>query len=246
MHIAWQIAIIVLGVIVALPILYIILFFTSCLVINGKKTYEKPNKYYSWLMRSGHRFLFFFANIGVDITGIEKIPQGRCLLVSNHRSAYDPFCTWVVLHKKEITFISKEENMRIPLIGKLAKRIGCLPIDREDPRKAVKTISVASKLIAEDKLSVAVYPEGTRSIGADLLEFHNAVFKIAQKAQVPIVVLTVDGSEKIKKNFLFKRTHVKINVAEVIDKEFVVNSTTKDIGDRVKESMIRSLTAENK
>ena len=242
MDIALKIILITLGVIIGLILLVVLVFFGSALFVNPKKEYVKPNKYYAFVLEMTHRTLFTLGNIRVKTVGKEKLPSGRFLLVSNHRSAYDPLCTWVSMHEREITFISKEENLKKPFIGRWGKRLGCLPIDREDPRKAIKTINRAAELIAEDKLSMGVYPEGTRSVGAELLDFHNAVFKIAQKAKVPIVVMAIDGSEKIKKRFLFRRTNVYITIADVIDTEFVINNGTKEIGERAKNSMINALS----
>lgn len=245
MYIALQIILIALAVVIGLALLIVILFLSSTLFINPKKVYVKPNGYFVFVLKIIHRFLFTLGNIRVKTIGKEKLPNGRFLLVSNHRSAYDPLCTWVSMYEKEIVFISKEENLTKPLVGRWAKVLGCLPIDREDPRKAVKTINRASELICEDKVSVGVYPEGTRSEGLELLPFHNAVFKVAQKAIVPIVVMTIDGSEKIKKRFLFRRTRVTITITDVLDTEYVLSNGTKEIGDRVRSSMISSLAQNN-
>ncbi len=74
-----------------------------------------------------------------------------------------------------------------------------LPIDRENPRKAIPTINRAAKLLKEQEVSVGIYPEGTRGKDCRLLPFHNGVFKIAQKAEAPIAVLSITGTEKYPK-----------------------------------------------
>lgn len=66
-----------------------------------------------------------------------------------------------------------------------------MAIDRENPRNALLTIEKAAKLIESDEVSIGIYPEGTRSKECVLLPFHNGVFKIAQKASVPIVVASI-------------------------------------------------------
>lgn len=50
------------------------------------------------------------------------------------------------------------------------------------------TVQKAADLLTSDTVNVAIYPEGTRSKNCTLLPFHNGVFKIAQKAEVPIAV----------------------------------------------------------
>ena len=120
-------------------------------------------------------------------------------MVSNHRSKFDPILSWLVFGDRQLSFISKPENFKVPVFGRLIHRLCFMPIDRENPRNAVKTINRAVDLINRDVATVAVYPEGTRNYGEGLLPFHNAMFKIAQKANVPIVVVTVKNTYDIQK-----------------------------------------------
>lgn len=108
-----------------------------------------------------------------------------------------------------------------------------MAIDRENPRNAMKTILKAAELLKQDEVSVAVYPEGTRSKSCELLPFHNGVFKIAQKAEVPIVVVAVRGTETIHKKYIRHRSDVWIDIIDVLSAEEIKGSRSKDIGDRV-------------
>ncbi|MBQ5745087.1 MAG: 1-acyl-sn-glycerol-3-phosphate acyltransferase [Ruminococcus sp.] len=94
--------------------------------------------------------------------------------------------------------------------------------------------------------TVAVYPEGTRNYGEGLLPFHNAMFKIAQKAQVPVVVVTVRGTYEIQKNYPLHRSHVYIDVAEVLDAAEVRQTKTAVLGDKVRDIMLKNLRGEAK
>ena len=64
----------------------------------------------------------------------------------------------------------------------------------------VGSFTKAAELMKNDVVSVGVYPEGTRNRDGSLLPFHDGVFIIARKADVPIVVATIDGTEKIPYN----------------------------------------------
>ena len=108
-----------------------------------------------------------------------------------------------------------------------------MAIDRENPKNAMKTILKAAELLKRDAVSVAVYPEGTRSKTCELLPFHNGVFKIAQRAEVPIVVVAVRGTENIHKNYIRHRSDVWIDIIDVLSAEEIKGSRSKDIGDRV-------------
>ena len=119
-----------------------------------------------------------------------------------------------------------------------------MEIDRENPRNAIKTINAASELIVNNEVSVAVYPEGTRSKTKELLPFHNGVFKIAQKSSVPIVILTIQGTENIYKNIPFKKTDVQMKFVSVISEEEVVSMSTSEIGEKVKTILLDNLKEE--
>ena len=87
-----------------------------------------------------------------------------------------------------------------------------MPIDRKNPRKAIPAINRAAKLLRQQEVSAGIYPDGTRSKNGQLLPFHKGVFKIAHKAEAPIVVLCVTGTEKISKRTPFRRTDVYLDV----------------------------------
>jgi 1-acyl-sn-glycerol-3-phosphate acyltransferase len=179
----------------------------------------------------------------LHVEGLETMPKGRFLLVSNHRSNYDPIATVWALRRWDMGFITKPENLKIPLAGPLIYKCNYLPINREDPRKAITTIHQAATLLENDVVSVGVYPEGTRNREGDMLPFHNGVFKIAQRAKVPMVVLSTAGTEKISKNMPWHRTDVTLKVCRVIPAEEVAQSTTAQLSDQVREILTQELAA---
>ena len=174
-----------------------------------------------------------YGRLRIHLTGAEKLPEGRFLVVSNHRSGYDPISTVWALRSRDLAFITKSENHRIPIAGPLIFGSNYLPIDRENPREAMKTISAAADLLINDVVSVGVYPEGTRGREADMLPFHNGVFKIAQKAKTPLVVATVRGAEDIGKNLPWRDTDVHLRICEVIPAE-ELGANTAALSERVR------------
>lgn len=183
-----------------------------------------------------------FARVRIRFTGEEKLPQGRFLLVSNHRSNYDPITALWAMRARDIAFVTKPENLRIPLAGPMIYKANFLPIDREDPRRAMTTIQTAAELIKNDVVSIGVYPEGTRSKEGELLPFHNGVFKIAQKAAVPVVVLSTEGTENIHKNFPLRHTDVTLRVCAVLPAGDVRESSTAALSAQVRGLLERELS----
>ena len=220
---------------------YIWLIIISALCVNMKKEYERDSRYYRWLLNSSTAIAVRHIRIHIRVTGKDMLPKGRFLLVCNHRSKFDPILSWHIFAKENLSFISKPENFKVPIYGRLIHRCCFLPIDRENPRNAIKTVKQAVRLIDEDIASVAVYPEGTRNYGEELLPFHNAMFKIAQKANVPVVVMTVKGTYEIQKNFPLHKSAVDMDVLGVIPVETVKALKTNELGDMVAEMMNKKL-----
>ena len=217
---------------------WVFLVVCSCFV-NGSKLYDKHSGFYRWLLVSSTWHLVFVGRVHFHTKGMEKIPKDkRFLLVCNHRSKLDPITSWYLLKDYDLSFISKEENFHVPCWGRLIRRCCFLPIDRENPRNAMKTIDMAANLIKNDQVSIAVYPEGTRNFGEGLLPFHNGIFKIAQKADAPIVICGIKGADKMKDNFPLHGTDIYFEVLDVLSAEEAKAQRCNDIGDHARNLML--------
>ena len=215
------------------------------LLIDKDKPQEKPSKFWLWHLHAVADLLVFYARADVSISGTELIPKDtRYLMVSNHRSLADPVVMVNKMPKEEITFVSKPGNLKIPIIGKVMHKCGCLPLDRENNREALKTVKAATEYINKDYCSVVIYPEGTRSKQEGMLPFHAGSFKIAQRADVPVVVVALRNTDKVIHNFPLTKTHVYIDVIGVIDAGYVKEHKTKDTAQLAQEMIEKKLAEE--
>lgn len=215
------------------------------LLIDKDKPQEKPSKFWLWHLHAVADLLVFYARADVSISGTELIPKDtRYLMVSNHRSLADPVVMVNKMPKEEITFVSKPGNLKIPIIGKVMHKCGCLPLDRENNREALKTVKAATEYINKDYCSVVIYPEGTRSKQEGMLPFHAGSFKIAQRADVPVVVVALRNTDKVIHNFPLKKTNVYIDVIGVIDAGYVREHKTKDTAQLAQEMIEKKLAEE--
>ena len=165
---------------------------------------------------------------------LEKMPQeGRFLLVCNHCSDSDPIILLRCLAKYQLAFVSKRENSTMFVIGPMMHKLLCQLINRENDREALKTILNCIQILKEDKASVAVFPEGgILTEDGKLHHFKPGVFKIAQKAKVPIVVCTLKNTLPVVHNILhLKPSHVQLDVLEVIPVETVLAKKTVEIAE---------------
>ena len=117
----------------------------------------------------------------------------------------------------------------------------CIPIDRENPRNAVKSKNAAVENVKNDVCSMAIYPEGTRARERDMLPFHAGSFKIATKSGAPLVITTVSNTNDVHRNAPFKRTHITLRICEVVPAEEVSASSTAELCERARKVMCESL-----
>lgn len=232
----------ILLAILALILLPFVILFICGLFVNPKKEYDDDSKFFRFLLYTSTAFAIWLLRIRIHTTGIENIPEDTLpLFVSNHRSCYDPVLQWHVLKKWNPAFISKPENFKVPFFGRIIRKCCFLAIDRESPKKALLTINRAARLIKKGEVSIGVYPEGTRSKTCELLPMHSGVYLIAQKACVPIVVLTVTGTENIHKRTPFRASDIYIDVVDIISTEDVKAVKTDVLGERITAKMAEKL-----
>ncbi len=224
------------------------LFFgIACAVVDMKVLPDKDSKFYRKMTYLYVDALKTVLGLKIITKGLENTPKDtRFLLVSNHISDLDPVVLFYSFYKSTLAFISKRENDQKPFVGQIQRKILCQPINRENDREALKTILRCVQFIKEDKVSIGVFPEGYTSLDGKLRHFRNGVFKIAQKANVPVVVCTVRGTrESMKSLFKLKGGHVEIHMLEVIPAEEVKALSTAELGEKVYGLMAADLGAEN-
>ena len=214
-----------------------------CALVDTGKPQEGDSRFYRAVMYVYIEALMTLVLVRLHTKGLEKTPkEGRFLLVCNHLFLADPGILLHCFKKSELAFISKQENMDMPIIGKFMHKISCQMLDRDNDRQALKVILKCIQMIKDDEVSVGVFPEGYTSKDGKLHHFRSGVFKIAQKANVPIVVCTIRGTREIFKNCVkLKKTDVDLHLVEVIPAEELKGKTAVEISHRVYESMISDL-----
>lgn len=133
----------------------------------------------------------------LHVTGRENIPDVPVLYMGNHQSYFDPYIMLSLREDRRETYIAKIEMRKYPVMGEVSEAFGALFLDRNNPREGLKTILEAIDRISSKGHDVLIYPEGTRSKGPDLGEFHKGSFKISQKTGCPIVPVVIDNSYRM-------------------------------------------------
>ena len=172
---------------------------------------DRSHKIYFILTKVFSAPVLAIAGIKVKITGKENvIPKTPYVFVSNHRDLFDiPVLQRYV--PNDFSFVFKKELAMIPLFGWQMELGPHIIIDRQNPEKAMKSIENAKKMLVQKKISVLLFPEGTRSKTGEMLPFKRGAFHIAAQVGFPIIPVTISGTQN-----LFQSKPFKINSGKVI------------------------------
>lgn len=143
-------------------------------------------------------------------------PRRPYVAVSNHESYADIF---LISHLPwEMKWLSKETMFRIPGFGWMMRMAGDIAIRRGERASTVQAMAEARDRLGK-RVSVMIFPEGTRSRDGNLLPFKDGAFRLAVEAGVPILPIVVAGTRNAmaKGSFRFQRSRARVKVLPPIE-----------------------------
>jgi 1-acyl-sn-glycerol-3-phosphate acyltransferase len=143
---------------------------------------------------------------------LENVPPNQsAVFCVNHQSALDIPILFVHLPVR-FRFLAKRSLFHIPFLGWHLRRSGHIPVERERPHEALKSLEVAGDRIRSGT-PVVLFPEGHRSRDGQLRAFKRGPFFLAIKAAVPIIPITLNGTRHVLKPDTY---HVRSGQTEMI------------------------------
>jgi len=175
--------------------------------------------YVDFLTRLWVRFILITCGVKISVEGSENLERGELyVFVANHQSLFDiPACIAAI--PARLRMLAKKELFRIPVFGWGMWGVGHVRIDREDRKKAVKSVGRAVERLKSENISPLVFPEGTRSPDGKIHPFKKGAFVLAVKAQRKVVPVTITGSRNIlpKKSFFISPGAIHVIIDKPID-----------------------------
>lgn len=130
----------------------------------------------------------------VKVRGAEKVDAtANYVIASNHGSLMD-ICVLFGWLPMPFKFLAKRELLRVPFIGWYLQRDGHLTVDRKSLRSSVESTNECARLIREKRLSVLIFPEGTRSPDGELQRFRDGAAFLAIQSGVPLLPVAIAGA----------------------------------------------------
>ncbi len=133
------------------------------------------------------------AGVRFEVRGAEGIDWSRPhVFVANHQSMID-ICAMFRAVPVPLRFVLKQELSRAPLVGRYAKAMGMVFMDRGSTRAAARSTREAAEIV-RGGASLCVFPEGSRSRDRRVASFKGGAFQMAIDAGADVVPVAIDGS----------------------------------------------------
>jgi 1-acyl-sn-glycerol-3-phosphate acyltransferase len=150
--------------------------------------------------------------------GLEHLPPNDSppyILVANHQTYIDP--VWICLPlRRRIRYMAFSTAFSWGFVGRLINYLGAFPVPH-DGRGTIAAMKTAMNSLRDGAVLV-VFPEGGRAFAdGKMREFRAGAFRIAQKADVPVIPVTISGGNRIwpqKQKYpqLFRRVVIKYHL----------------------------------
>ena len=159
-----------------------------------------------WLVRAVLQ-PFFHLWFRLSRIGREHIPaEGGFIIAANHRSFLDPFVIGVMV-RRPIYFVAKRELFTRRQVAWFLNQLGAFPVNRgEGDEDAMAT----ARLILERGDGVLIFPEGTRIRPGGLGDAKRGVGRLALQTGVPVVPLSIIGTEAIRRGWRIRPHKVRV------------------------------------
>lgn len=188
--------------------------------------------------------LLWAAGCKVELIGKENLVLDQPVLyVSNHQGNFDiPILLGTIPGHKG--FVAKDSIEKMPMVSTWMKHVHCVFMNRENIRQSAAAINEGIRNIKAG-YSMVIFPEGTRSLDGELLEFKPGAFKLGTKPAAPIVPITIDGSIHMmpKGSYAIKPSVVRVVIHPAIMPEDYADKDTTELAEIVKNLIGSSLKA---
>lgn len=172
-----------------------------------------------WFLRvPWSRVLLWAGGARLEVQGLEHVPrEGPLVFVANHQSTIDIPVLFAAL-PRDFRFVAKRALKYVPVLGWYMWLARFVFVDRGNRREAIASLEKAAAQI-RGGVSIAMFPEGTRSESLRILPFKKGPFALAMKAGVPLVPVAIEGSGRLmpKNSWNITPGPIKVSIAPPID-----------------------------
>ena len=174
------------------------------------------------------------------VDDVRPDPRRPYVFVANHASNADPFL--VAMVPWEMKWLSKKSIFDIPLLGWMMRVAGDVEVDRGNKESARKAMAEMRERL-DRKLSIIIFPQGTRSPDGTVGPFREGAFRLAIEAGVDIVPLAVTGTAESlpKGSIAFRQTSASVTVLPPVSTKGMTVEDAPRLAEKVREEIARAI-----
>ncbi|MCF7858381.1 MAG: 1-acyl-sn-glycerol-3-phosphate acyltransferase [Candidatus Cloacimonetes bacterium] len=160
------------------------------------------------------------------------------LLMANHVSIFDvPLLKAYIPHY--CIGVEAHHQFKWPVYGWLISRLGTIPIERTSIYSSMRSMEKA-KVLLQAHTSIAILPEGGRTLNGSIQPFKKMPFHLAKQAEVGIIPIGLSGLYKLKPKGKWHITPTTITIyfGDPITSETVNKLSIEELKDHVRDQII--------
>lgn len=183
------------------------------------------------IVQRAFKVILFLSGVKTTVIGTENVPKDEAVLyVGNHNSYFD-ILTLYSRTPGLTGFISKKEIGRVPLLRTWMRYLYCLFLDRDNIKEGLKTILEGIEYVKKG-ISIAIFPEGSRSENGEIGEFKEGSLKFAEKTGCKIIPVAQNNTRAVfEAHFPFiKAAHTVLEFGTPIDVASLSKEDRKFLG----------------
>ena len=161
-------------------------------------------------------------------------PRRPYVVVSNHESYADIF---LISHLPwEMKWLSKDAIFRVPFMGWMMRMAGDVEVVRGDASSRATALEGMRDRLRK-RVSVMIFPEGTRSPDGEMLPFRDGAFRLAIEEGLPVLPLVVAGTRDAmaKHSFVFNRARAEVRALPPVETTGLTIADAGALRERVRE-----------
>ena len=193
-----------------------------------------------WVSASA-RASFPLTGMSVKVRGLEKLPQGHCIVVANHASYIDGLLLFGYLPPR-FAFVIKGEMQNFPVVHFLLRRIGAKFVERFEASGSARDARNLLKAASSGE-SLAIFPEGTFLPYPGLARFRAGAFAAAIKGQLPVIPAVISGSRQVlpARHIMPRHGHMRIDVLNPIEPGDPAFGNSRDLAELARQRILEVL-----
>jgi 1-acyl-sn-glycerol-3-phosphate acyltransferase len=169
----------------------------TCFFVAAASLLDRHGKLAYRLSTIWFESVLMISRVGVKVRGLEHLDCGQSyIFVANHRSYYDVPALGIALKPFQLRWAAKKELLKIPFFGWGLRASRHVIVDRNKPRRAVRSLVEARERLRVG-ISMVFFPEGTRSRNGGMLRFKKGSFLLAVETGTPVVPVAINGSGRV-------------------------------------------------